>query len=65
MEKARKNINSHHHCYWIAIKQSNIPIAHTNWEGNGVQPDVRVAAGAALRMAMQTLLAVKKPAAAG
>lgn len=57
----------------IPVKQSISPITHTNWEGNGVQPDRMVAADAALRVAMRTLRSAlppahtdkKKPAAAG
>jgi len=57
----------------IPVKQSISPITHTNWEGNGVQPDRVVSADFALRVAKQMLRArlaptdsdMKKPAAAG
>jgi C-terminal processing protease CtpA/Prc len=37
------------------------PISKTNWEGTGVEPDVKVAAGEALATAQK--LAAEKPAA--
>jgi hypothetical protein len=44
----------------IPVKQSISAITRTNWEGNGVQPDVRVAPDAALRAATQMLLAERR-----
>jgi hypothetical protein len=39
----------------IPVKRSISPITHTNWEGNGVQPDRVVPADFALRVAQQML----------
>ena len=39
----------------VPFARSEDPITKTNWEGRGVQPDVPVAAGDALKVALETL----------
>ncbi|MGH8319383.1 MAG: S41 family peptidase [Steroidobacteraceae bacterium] len=38
---------------WVPVDEAINPITHTNWEGTGVLPDVKVPAAAALKVAEQ------------